>query len=171
MREDGPLRVTVTGDSYPGDGDAGCALWQADLIQGDSSPLVTLSLIQTIAPYAKPWVLAAEVFGLHVGRDVARVWHSQRGSVGDCVAGEVIERSPHRADFEQALRYTANEALRILRSPALHIAFDGKEERAGWVDERSRSGRFGLTSPLSEAERSILSETIGSTHRGLRIVG
>lgn len=171
MLEAGPLRVVVTGDSHPGDDDAGCALWHADLVQGDSSPLVTLSLIQALTPRAKPWVIAADVLGLPAGRDVARVWHSQRGVAGDCVVAEAIERPPHRADFEQALRYTAGDAMRVLRSPALHIAFDAGGEDAGWVEKVSQSGRFGLTTPLSRAERLLLSDTIGSAHRGLRVVG
>lgn len=169
MTDLAPLRVLVSASSYPGDEDAGCALWQADLVRGDSSPLVTLSLIQALEERAKPWVIASEVHGLQVGRNVARAWHSQRGRAGDCILAEALERKP-RADFEQTVRYTAGEALRLLRSSALHVALDEGEGRTGWVSRLSSSGRFGLASPLTVNERLPLADEIGSTHGGLKVV-
>lgn len=139
-------------------------------MQGDSPPLVTLSLIQALEAGAKPWVVAAEVHGLQAGRNVARAWHSQRGRAGDCVLAEALERVP-RADFEQTARYTASEALRVLRSSALHVAVNEREGRTGWVGRLSRSGRFGLISPLGESERLPLARRIDSTRRGLKVVG
>lgn len=171
MGEEAPLHVVVSAVSYPRADDAGCALWQADLARDDSSPMVTLSLIQALTPRAKPWVVAAEVHGLHVARSAARVWQAHRGRAGECVAGEVVEHSPRRADFERTLRYTAGEALRLLRSPALHVAFDAMEGRKGWVGTQNASGEFGVLLPPTPSERIDLFERIDSTHGGLRVVG